>query len=242
MPASRRRWSIPPPWITLGTLALVGAFAALGAWQWSRGVAREAQWTQYEAASGEPLPIAGHAVAATPLFTRVAIEGHYDARRQVLLDNRMHGGRPGYEVLTPFVASDGTVVLVDRGWVEFGGYRERLPDVSMAGAEGPGQVHGRLSSLPVAGLAAGRAPPAPGPDWPKVTSFPDFAQLSVVLGTPLAPQLLLLDAGAPRGYVREWRPPGLEPARHYSYAVQWWAMAGALVVIYIVLNLRKVDE
>lgn len=242
MPASRRRWSPPAPWITLGTLAFVGAFVALGTWQWSRGLAREAQWAQYTAASGEPVAIAGHAVAGTPVFTRVSIEGHYDPLHQVLLDNRTHGGRPGYEVLTPFVANDGTVILVDRGWVEFGGYRERLPDVSMPGAAGLEHVHGRLSPLPTAGLAAGRAPPVPGPDWPKVTSYPDFTQLSAALGTPLAPQLLLLDAEAPRGYVREWRPPGLEPARHYSYAVQWWALASALVVIYVVLNLRKVDE
>lgn len=242
MPASRRRWSPPALWITLGALLFVGAFTALGAWQWSRGVAREVQWAQYAAAAGTPVPIAGRAVAGTPVFARVAIEGHYDPLRQVLLDNRLHGGRSGYEVLTPFVANDGTVILVDRGWVEFSGYRERLPEVAMAEAAGTQRVSGRLSPLPTPGLAAGRAPPAPGPGWPKVTSYPDFAQLSAALGTPLAPQLLLLDAEAPDGYVREWRAPGLEPARHYSYAVQWWAMAGALVVLYVVLNLHKVDE
>jgi surfeit locus 1 family protein len=44
-------------------------------------------------------------------------------------------------------------------------------------------------------------------------------------------------AGA--GLSRNWRPPGLEPARHYAYAVQWWAFAVLALVLLIVLNLRR---
>ena len=51
--------------------------------------------------------------------------------------------------------------------------------------------------------------------------------------------MVLLDASDPQGYVRNWRAPGLEPARHYSYAVQWWAFAVLAVVLFVVLNFRR---
>jgi surfeit locus 1 family protein len=50
---------------------------------------------------------------------------------------------------------------------------------------------------------------------------------------------LLLSRDAPDGYLREWRPAVMTPEQHLGYAVQWFAMAGALVVLYVVLNVRK---
>jgi surfeit locus 1 family protein len=55
----------------------------------------------------------------------------------------------------------------------------------------------------------------------------------------VTPGLVLLDATDPQGYARHWRPPGLEPARHFSYAVQWWAFAALAVVLFLVLNFRR---
>ncbi len=43
----------------------------------------------------------------------------------------------------------------------------------------------------------------------------------------------------PDGYVRTWSPPGFPPMRHIGYAVQWFALALALLVIYLVTNLRQ---
>ncbi len=52
--------------------------------------------------------------------------------------------------------------------------------------------------------------------------------------------ILLLDANNPHGYVRAWKPPGLPPMRHLSYAIQWWGFAVVLLVLYFGLNFRKV--
>jgi surfeit locus 1 family protein len=54
-----------------------------------------------------------------------------------------------------------------------------------------------------------------------------------------AADLILLDAGEPDGYVRNWAPPGFPPMRHIGYAVQWFALALTLFVIYVVTNLRR---
>jgi cytochrome oxidase assembly protein ShyY1 len=50
----------------------------------------------------------------------VAAGGHYDATRQILIDNMFDSERVGYFVITPFALAGGGWILVNRGWVRFG--------------------------------------------------------------------------------------------------------------------------
>jgi surfeit locus 1 family protein len=229
-----------PSWpMTLLTLILLMLFIGLGRWQWQRGEAKQSLWDRYERNDAAPVLDAPIDFDAAERFKRVALRGRYDSEHQFLLDNRSHAGKPGYEVLTPFVLPDGRRILVNRGWVPFGGYRDRLPEVSLK--ESPSTVSGRLDELPASGLASGRASPETRGAWPRVTSFPTHSELEAALGNKLARQILLLDPQLPEGYVREWSPPGMAPDRHYSYAIQWWGFAGMLLVLYFGLNFRKVS-
>jgi cytochrome oxidase assembly protein ShyY1 len=54
--------------------------------------------------------------------------------------------------------------------------------------------------------------------------------------------MLLLDADAASGFVREWTPNVMPPARHRAYAFQWFAFALAALVIFIGKHWRKVEE
>ena len=129
-------------------------------------------------------------------------------------------------------------MLVDRGWVAFTGSRAQLPETHLA-VSGPVTVIGRVGPLPAAGLSFGRAPPPPGPQWPKVTSFPRAAELRAALGRPLATRIILLDPAAAHGYVRTWTLPGMPALENWGYAIQWWAFALTAGVIWLVLSLRR---
>jgi len=96
-----------------------------------------------------------------------------------------------------------------------------------------------VAELPSAGLPSGRAAPAAGSQWPKVTAFPSMSELSGALGTALEPRIVLLDPQSDHGYVRDWHPPGLDPMRHWSYAVQWWSFAAVAFVLWAMLSSRK---
>lgn len=221
-------------WALLALAACLGC-VRLGLWQWHKGMQREAQWQRFAQGAAQVIALASAAPASLPLYQRVRLEGTLDGEHQFLLDNRSYRGRPGYEVLTPLTRADGSVLLVDRGWVPFSGSRAQLPDVRLAA--GPAlQLSGRLDVLPSAGLALGHA--APGGAWPKVTAFPSMDELAAALGRPLEPRILLLDPEAPGGYVRDWRPPGMSPLRHYSYAIQWWSFAALTVLAWGVMTWR----
>ncbi len=221
-------------------LTLLGCalFVRLGAWQWQRWVQSDAAWTRFARGAAALQPLGARAVDDATLYQRVSVTGRFDGRHQFLLDNLSYRGQPGYEVLTPFTRATGAVLLIDRGWVPFTGSRARLPDVALAGEESL-TVSGRIAELPRAGLASGRAAPNPRDPWPKVTSFPAASELAQALGAPLPERILLLDPGAPQGYVRDWQPPGMAPLRHLSYAIQWWCFAALALIVWGVLGVRR---
>jgi len=224
--------------MTLLALGLGALFVRLGLWQWHRWIESDAAWARFERGTDAVQPLGARAPDAVTLYQRVSVTGRLDGQHQFLLDNRSYRGRPGYEVLTPLTRSQGGVLLIDRGWVPFTGARDRLPDVALTG-EGPLTLSGRVADLPSAGLASGRAAPQPQDPWPKVTSFPRAEELAGALGEPLGARILLLDPGAPDGYVRDWQPPGIAPLRHLSYAIQWWCFAALAVVVWAVMGARR---
>jgi surfeit locus 1 family protein len=231
-----------PSWaMTLATLVLLAVFVSLGRWQWHRGEDKQLAWAEYERESASPPVDAPSDLDGAPRYQVIRMRGRFDGAHQFLLDNRSFKGQPGYEVLTPFVLTDGRRVLVNRGWLPFLGYRDRLPDVSIPRDPEPDVlVQGRLAELPSPGLASGRAPPTNDATWPKLTSFPTHEELEAALHAKLARRIVLM-TGPGEGYVREWSPPGLSPDRHFSYAIQWWGFALVLLVLYFGLNFRKVS-
>jgi surfeit locus 1 family protein len=232
-------WLAPPAWpLTVLALFLCIAFVGLGRWQMHRAQAREEEWDAFTRGADQVLPLGEARLEDIARFARISLTGRLRPDRQFLLDNRSHGGEPGYEVLTPLELTDGRVLLVDRGWVAFTGSRARLPDIAFVPADRVTLV-GRVDELPSAGLAFGRAPPALSGSWPRLTAYPSASELSSALGRRLERRIVLLDPGAAYGYVRDWQPPGMPPARHWAYAIQWWCFALALVVLWIVLAVRR---
>ena len=224
--------------LTLLMGALAAIFGLLGHWQWRLGQQRAAQYARFERGAAHVLALGGAPLRSVPLYQRISVRGRYDGAHQFLLDNSIHDGADGYEVLTPLLRPGAPAVLVDRGWVAFTGSRAQLPETHLA-VSGPVTVIGRVGPLPAAGLSFGRAPPPPGPQWPKVTSFPRAAELRAALGRPLATRILLLDPAAAHGYVRTWTLPGMPALENWGYAIQWWAFALTAGVIWLVLSLRR---
>jgi cytochrome oxidase assembly protein ShyY1 len=234
-PGARR--FAPTLGLTLLAVLLIAAFVRLGLWQWQRGEQRQAAAAGFARGAAQVLELGAGTAGELPIYQRVSVEGELDGAHQFLLENRSFKGHPGYEVLTPLTRAGAPALLIDRGWVPFSGSRAQLPEVSLS-VRGRVQLTGRIALLPTPGLALGRAAPAARGPWPKVTSYPDMAQLAAVLGAPLAPRILLLDPGAPLGYVRDWQLPGIPPLRHFSYAIQWWAFALLTLALWVLLSRR----
>jgi len=231
----------PPGWgVALVALGLA-VFVSLGYWQLGRAREKQALFDAFMQGSQDTVDATGLGFDELARYQHIRLSGAYDATRQILLDNMPSvTGRPGYRVLTPFERADGRGwVLVDRGWVPLGATREDLPDVTVSVRER--EVSGILDVLPIPGVRVGPAAAPGSAGWPRVLLFPTEADVESALGIDVESRIVLLDAGAPEGFERKWRPAlGFGPERHLGYAIQWFAFALVAMVIFVAVNLRRV--
>lgn len=216
---------------------LCAAMIALGIWQLERGFAKQAILDRYvDAGQQTAEPIDATRVARADQIVRGEVRGHFDGGRQLLLDNQSHDGQPGYHVWTPLQQDDGSIVVVDRGWVPHlaGQQPEAL---KVAGTSR--SVTGFWHSLPVPGMRLATDNCAPRP-WPRPVAFPTVDDLRCLYGPKVAAGILLMDAAEADGYVRQWQTtPELNPAMHYGYAGQWFAFTLTLLVIFLKMSFRS---
>lgn len=228
----------PRLWSTVGALALIAAFIALGRWQLARAEYKRTLNAQFTAGTDATLSLGAAGAKPMPRYQHVAAAGHFDGERQVLLDNMTLGEQAGFRVLTPFVLDDGRLLLVDRGWFALGRTRSDWPSLDIAPAART--IRGRLDDLPVPGIRLeGGSDEVMARAWPKLMNYPAWPELEAAYGRSLYPRILLLDRDQPDGFTRAWTPPGFGPERHIAYAVQWFGLAFTVFVFYGVLNLRK---
>lgn len=114
-----RRWIAFAVFVVLLTATMV----RLGVWQWTKGEHRAEQNVQIaKHLSADPVQlddvvVAGDDVPAELEWTRVTVTGVFDTDAQVSVRYAQRDGQPGVDVVTPLVLSDGTAILVDRGWM-----------------------------------------------------------------------------------------------------------------------------
>lgn len=217
------------------TSVIVAFFLMLGFWQLKRAEEKSLMIKAYEQAMnrpGQPLMPPYHPLQ----YEKIAVKGHY-LSYYFLLDNQQQTGHFGYDVITPFVMKDGSIILIDRGFVIAPGTREILPDMGISPPNDFMSVQGvayypkkvmRLGSLVEKQRASCM-----------VIEAVDIPFISGVLHKSVYPFIMRLGNDEPYGFSRQWPLVSVLPARHVAYAVQWFAMAIVLLGIFIGLCIKK---
>lgn len=228
---------LPP----LAALVLVVLFSTLGFWQLDRAEQKRAVQAAFTD-SGERLMVTGD--ASYPLYQPLAATGHYLDERQFLIDNVILDGRIGYFVVTPFEYEEsGPLLLVNRGWVA----KDPARNVQTAlrtesDHTGETTIRGRAGQLPRVGIRAGEVFSG-DTGWPRTANWPTLEELAAALQRDVLPFVLLADPEPPGTgsgtLVRRWEPRQVGPMRHIGYALQWFALAVAVVVTAVVLYRKK---
>ncbi|WP_347753612.1 SURF1 family protein [Agrococcus sp. ProA11] len=216
-----------PRWLGYIALAVVFAVACslLGVWQWNRRAEALSAIERLEANyDRQPAPVA--AVLPEPgafeleqQWTPVLLEGEYLLDEQLLLRGRWRAGQVGFDVITPFRTVDGTVFLVDRGWIDQAADTQR-PATEPETPAGPTTVVARLR--PNEGTIAGRGAPE------GQIAAVDLPSIAAALGQPTytgAYGLLVEEDGAAPADVAVATRPVLDEGPHLSYSLQWYVFA-----------------
>ena len=230
---------------TLAYLCLLPLLITLGIWQLGRSEEKRLFLKQQEQglASSEIIQLSTAIVDNVDAlrYKKVQVTGHYDQAHQFLIDNQISAGKVGYFVLTPFVLQGETkAVLVNRGWVPLDKNRSVLPDVQIKNEEAI--VKGRINLFPGVGIKlAGAEIPTEG--WPSVVQVIDSQVLAKKLDYSLFLFQLELDKDLPEGFKREWQTTTVMlPEQHTAYAMQWFALAFTLTLLFIGYSFKRNDK
>ncbi len=252
----------PTLWPTLITLPMLAVLIALGAWQVYRMQWKAELIDELQIRGNAPaiqLPVDSRIPTSDLLYRPVRITGRYihDAERHLL--NRVRDGTPGINLVTPLVRSDGgPTLMVDRGWAPMD-WPSRANDAGAAETE----------VVEVTGIVRRAEPPgwltpANRPDeneW----YFVDLAAMAGSVGVLPFVDFYIYATGEatavagpangegaavaePSGKAETRPAPEFPipntwqvdlPNNHLSYAITWFALAAALLVVYFVYHARR---
>lgn len=228
---SRRRRFRPGWRMTLFTALLLPLLLVLGSWQLDRAEEKRQFEMQFlERISA--LPSAPGAQVAD--FQRLKLTGEFEPGINFLLDNQTRGREVGYGVLSSFRTTDGRRWLINRGFVRGDRSRRTLPQIESPGGTRTlvGLVWPELGLLPVFGAdewAAG---------WPKVVQRLEVERMAALL-EQAEPREIRLEAGQPGVFDPAATELNMPAAKHSAYAAQWFGLAAALTIGFVVFGFRQ---
>ncbi|MEU3986462.1 SURF1 family protein [Streptomyces sp. NPDC026672] len=238
-----RQWVI----LTLLALLLIPTMIRLGIWQMHRYEERSHRnQLVTDALAADPVPVerltsAGHRVTSAERYHTVTATGTFDTSREVVVRRRVNSDDAvGFHVLTPFVLTDGKVLLVNRGWIPANGAQTAFPKIPAPPA-GRTTVTGRLMADETT-ADSGIKNLAGLPD--RQVMLINSAQESRRLHADVLGGYIEQTAPAPKGDSPEQlSDPGKEDAPlNYAYMIQWWLFAAAVPVGWYVLVRREVRD
>src|ERR1700751_4864965 len=228
----------PQFWPTLFAAPVLALLLVLGCWQIERLFWKKELIAQRQAVlAAAPVPAPRSLAEARGMeFRHVTDEGVFLNDKEIFLGATSEAGAQGYQVLTPLLQPAGRVVFVHRVFS-----RAELKDPAKRAA---GQTAGAVR---VQGLL--RLPPAGKPAWFLPDNRPDlnywfWVDLPAMSAADklerVAPFYIDADAtpnpgGWPKGGVTRLTLPN----NHLQYAVTWFSLAVALVVIYVLYHRRN---
>lgn len=217
--------------ISLLSLVLLPVLIGLGFWQLYR--ADEKQTIQENWQYQQALPAAAYqGESQLQEGRRITVTGEFNRHDYWLLENRIFDGALGYDVLMAFVLESGEHLLVNRGWVVADLYRQINPEITTP--DGQLRLTGTLKKP--SDLRLVDQVKAAEVSWPVRLLEIDIGLMAQQLQHPLSEQVILLDADSRGALAINWQPINMVPATHKGYAVQWFCMALALAVLWVLSN------
>jgi cytochrome oxidase assembly protein ShyY1 len=237
-PTSKR--NIRLPWLaTIVALVAVVIMLRLGYWQIERANTKQERLEQVEKRSGLAALTVDEVLSIDDDVSDFVLQaqGAIEENRYFLLDNRVVNQRVGYEVLVPF-RSGAYLMLVNFGWVAAPESREQLPNIDLPRQEL--RLYGMLSQ-PTKNPFVSESASEFVEGAMRIQEI-DTEQLSMILEEELLPFVMQLSPEHDIGYERNWKPVVMSPQKHWAYAIQWFGLALACMIIALVAIKKKIQR
>lgn len=220
-------------WLALLALVIlvVVAFVNLGEWQLARLDQRRASNTTVTAHENAPVQpyaqVMNRTIVDADEWQRVTVTGTYLPQDQLVVRYRSNLAtkETGWETVVPLQASDGRVVLIDRG------FKPRTPGTDFPASEAAPPT----GTVTITGyVRRNEQSNDPNPLTPAAGSVRliNSTALAKAFGTPLVDGYIgaLTTTPTDPGGFTPMAPPPLDEGPHWSYAMQWFSFSLIAIV------------
>ncbi|WP_257281619.1 SURF1 family protein [Endozoicomonas sp. ISHI1] len=215
--------------LSLLVVLLLPLLIKLGFWQMSRYQEKlELERTLAERQTMPALSLSDVSGYSDSMYLPVSVRGRFLSDRAFFLDNQIHEGRAGYDLIMPFLVNDGQYLLVNRGWLPAES-RERLPEIETL--DGELELRGKLYRLLGNPFTLGED--IWHEEWPKRIQVVNFERMGEALGQSLPVYILKLEQNQPGTYLIRPLTMKTTSQKHLGYAIQWFLMALVLLGLYL---------
>ncbi|WP_169567785.1 SURF1 family protein [Sneathiella limimaris] len=168
-------------------------------------------------------------------YRRVFLTGEFLHDKEIHLFAHAEKGLKGFQIITPFKRSDAdTIVLVNRGWVPE--YKKEADDRAEGNITGEIRISGIVrkpweksySFLPESNAES------------NVWLYGELDAMAAHLNLTVEPVFVELDKmDVPGGFPKGGQTRITVPNNHVEYAITWFGLAVAMLVIYGLYGMRK---
>ena len=229
--------------LSLLCLCFFPLLLALGNWQLNRAAEKTLLLDRIDARlSSQPQKI--DQLGQLQAYTPVRLLGFY-TDEYFYLDNRTRNGHVGYEILQVFETGNReqgkSRWLINRGWLPAGSHRSELPEVAypLAAKVITGFIYpSGHDSEALSG--EGKDPAKSIEPRARIQSLQSIADTNLSLTQ--AEWHIRLSADSDTALFTDWQLVNTNPQKHQGYAVQWFSMAAALSLLWLLAatNLRQI--
>ncbi|TQV73760.1 SURF1 family protein [Aliikangiella marina] len=228
-------------WYLMIFLVLQTILNELGFWQLNRAKEKQYRIAQLERGSQTVVTdLSSLTQQQIDQFQSVDLITELVGYHILLLDNKIDNKRSGYHVL--HVAKDnisGKQFLVNRGWIYAGQDRDKLPEIELP--DQSWQVSARIYPIAEEVISTASAQIEESRDYIRlpVLDKKSLTEIESRLSVELEPYVLRLNESSEAALKTNWMWTNMPPEKHLAYAVQWFALALALLIVSLIVSFKR---
>ena len=217
-------------------------FVKLGLWQFDR-VQEKIQLQESYTEMGESFALPIEEVSMSGLESdaltiqnlHVSLSGEFQNDKTLYLIYQAHEGNLGYAVITPFLLdSSDKIVFVNRGWFNANTYNELKEQIEPI--NGKHAIEGQIFVPTPKQAERSNDIDLSDVQWPLEIRYLNTLELAHLFPETFFPYEVRLDENQPGVLIRHWPTMAVDTGRNFSYSLQWFSMAIALLIVTFILS------
>lgn len=169
-------------------------------------------------------------------YSQVTLEGYFDEKHSIILDNQYYQHQPGYHLITPFILKNSNnAILINRGFIT---------SQELSILNNKNYKYNNFDLIVIKGIVrnSNSHQYIMGDNLLKQRKFSNLPQIQKIdlndssiinlFNYPISGKYINLLSPKSAGYILDWQWTNITPEKHKAYALTWLLLAFSVILLY----------